>query len=199
MVVKLGLYGGSFDPIHFGHLKPTREARLVLGLDRVIYLPTAHPPHKLRRDGASALARFTMTELALLEDPQSVVSSLELNDRVTYTIETLQHFRREHPEAQLFLILGSDSLQQLDTWREWRSILALANLAVLERPNHNPGELPAEIDRALDPSRVHHIKNVPINCSSTEIRRRLAARSKDLDQLVPPLVLNYIHKYDLYR
>ncbi len=197
--MKLGLYGGSFDPIHFGHLEPAREAREALNLDRVIYLPTARPPHKLRRAGASALARFTMAELALLEDLQSVVSPLELEDRVTYTIETLEHFRREHPEAQLFLIIGSDSLQQLDTWRDWRSILNVAELAVLERPTPNPLELSNKLATALDRSRVHHIENAPVAVSSTEIRRRLAARSNDLNQLVPPLVLNYIHKYDLYR
>ncbi|MEM7582966.1 MAG: nicotinate-nucleotide adenylyltransferase [Acidobacteriota bacterium] len=197
--MKLGIYGGSFDPIHYGHLEPAREAREALGLDRIIYLPTARPPHKPQRKGASALARFTMTELALLNDPNAIVSAVELEDRVSYTIETLEHFHHEHPEAQLVLILGSDSFHQLDRWREWRAILRLAELAVLDRPTETPQVLSPELSAELESSRVHTIANTPLAVSSTEIRRRLAARSQDLSQLVPQLVLDYIQKYDLYR
>ena len=202
--MKIGLYGGSFDPIHHGHIRPVREARDTLGLDRVIYLPTARPPHKPRRTPAPAFARYVMVELALLREARMSVSTLELEDRVTYTIETLEHFRREEPEARFFLILGSDSFVRLDTWRQWRKILSLSELAVLERPEtagtEAGGREPSpELRKALADARVLRIRNAPVAVSSTAVRRRIAERSGDLRQLVPQLVLDYIVKYDLYR
>ncbi len=197
--MRIGLYGGSFDPIHYGHLKPVRAALENLALDRVDYLPTARPPHKPRREGASALARFTMVELALLEEGGLYASSFELEDRVTYTIETLEQYHLDYPDAQLVLIVGRDSFVQLDTWRDWRRILQLAEIAVLERPSDETTEPSAQLSEALAEVRVHRIANRPIDVSSTEVRRRIASQSENLHQLVPPLVLNYIEKYDLYR
>ena len=197
--MKIGLYGGSFDPIHHGHIQPVREARDALSLDRVIYLPTANPPHKPKRDGASALARYAMVEIALLPEQSIEVSTFEIEDGVTFTVDTLEHFTGLYPTAQLFLILGSDSFVQLDRWRKWRRILELAELAVLERPGAPALRLPRQLDEAIDPHRVHRIANAPVAASSTEIRRRVAARSNNLHQLVPALVLDYIAKYDLYR
>ncbi len=199
--MKIGLYGGSFDPIHYGHLRPVREARRALGLERVIYLPTARPPHKRRREGAPALARYAMVELALLGEEGLFVSTLEMADRVSYTVDTLRHFRRREPGAQLFLILGSDAFAELDTWREWREILELAELAVLERPGDH--DRPAARGRAARyasrGARIHRVANAPVSVSSTEVRRRIAAREPGLRDLVPPLVLDYVAKYDLYR
>ncbi len=196
--MKIGLYGGSFDPIHRGHIEPVREAHRALALDRVIYLPTANPPHKPRRK-VPALARYAMVELALLAEADFFVDPFELGPEVSFTVHTLEHFHRRHPEARLFLILGSDSFLQLDRWREWRRILELAELAVLERPGADVEKLPQPLETELDPHRVHRIANLPVAASSTEVRQRLAAHSQDLHQLVPPLVLDYIAKYDLYR
>ncbi len=197
--MRIGLYGGSFDPIHYGHIRPVRQARAALALDRVVYLPTGHPPHKPGRERAPALARFTMIELALLEESDLIVSSFELDEEVSFTVDTLEHFRRRQPADRLFLILGSDSFVRLDTWRRWRRILELAELAVLDRPGAPAGELSSELREALDETRVHRIENAPVAASSTEVRRRLAEHSNDLHRLVPTLVLDYIDKYDLYR
>ena len=195
--MRIGLYGGSFDPIHDGHIRPVREAREALGLDRVIYLPTARVPHK-EGSAAPALARYVMVELALLGEPKTEVSGLEMEDRVTYTVETLEHFRRREPEAELFLILGSDSLARLDGWRRWRDILSLAELAVLERPGEDREPSP-ELRSALKKARVHRVANAPVAVSSTAIRRRIATHPQDLRRHLPSLVLDYIAKYDLYR
>ncbi len=196
--MKIGLYGGSFDPIHYGHIHPVRAAEDALALERVIYLPTANPPHKSERR-APALARYAMVELALLAERDFSVSTFELGTEVSFTVDTLEHFHRRWPEARLFLILGSDSFRQFDSWRRWRRILELAELAVLERPGAGAEQLPPQLETALDPSRVHRVANLPVAASSTEVRRRIAADSHDLRQLVPPLVLDYIAKYDLYR
>jgi len=195
--MRIGLYGGSFDPVHQGHLRPVREAGRALGLDRVIYLPTARVPHK-EGSAASALARYVMVELALLGEPDMHVSALEMGDRVTYTIETLEHFRREEPNARLFLILGSDSFVRLDRWRRWRDILSLAELAVLERPGEEREPSP-ELHSALAGARFHRIANAPVPISSTAIRQRITEDPEPLRQLVPPLVLDYIDKHELYR
>ena len=203
--MNIGLYGGSFDPIHHGHIRPVREARDQLELDRVIYLPTANPPHKSPR-AAPALARYAMVELALLAEERFRVSTFELGKEVAYTVDTLEHVRAENPAARLILILGGDSLPQLDRWRRWRRILEIAELGVLERPGEARPMKP-ELASALDPTRVHRIANAPVAASSSEVRRLIAAhdpaagppeRTEDLQRLVPPLVLDYIRKYRLY-
>lgn len=196
--MRLGLYGGSFDPIHHGHLRPVRRAREALELDRVVYLPTARPPHKTRAM-TPVWARYAMVELALLHDPAMVVSTYEMRrDRPAYTVDTLERFRRREPGAELYLIVGSDSLHGLTGWRDWRRILELARIAVLTRPGWDAGELPAELRDALDPARLHRVRHEPLAISSTDLRRRLAS-SCDARELLPELVLDYIQKYDLYR
>ncbi len=143
--MKLGLFGGSFDPIHLGHITPVRAARRELGLDRVIYLPTARPPHKPDRILAPAHARYAMVELALLDEEGLYASAHELTlERPAFTIETLEHFRREMPDAELFLLIGGDSLADLHHWVRWREIPAAARLVVLARPGWDLDAVPLD-------------------------------------------------------
>ncbi len=199
--MKLGLYGGSFNPIHWGHLRPLRRAREALGLDRLLYLPTAHPPHKRRYQFAPAWARYAMVELALLSEEGMFASAFEMQGEVAYTVDTLEHFRGRHPRARLFLVLGSDSFARLTAWREWRRILELAELAVLTRPGEASaeGELAPELAAVLASGRARRIFNEPVAVSSTAVRRALATGLPETQDLVPPLVLDYIRKYGLYR
>ena len=133
--MKVGVFGGSFDPIHRGHVEPVEAARRALGLDRVLFLPTARPPHKPDRRFAPALARYAMAELALLEREGLEVSTLELTgERPAYTVETLERLQVESPGDELWLLVGSDSLAQLHTWRRFRDLLAGFPVAVLVRP-----------------------------------------------------------------
>ncbi len=200
--MKVGLYGGSFDPIHFGHLRPVRQARDALGLDRVVYLPTARPPHKARRL-APAWARYAMVELALLREAGMVASDFEMRRKgVSYTIDTVEHFRRRLPDSRLVLIVGGDSYAALPTWRAWRRILDQVEIGILERPGepgHRDRELAPELRRALETGRARRLANAPVEVSSTEVRRAIAAGESGLGDLVPPLVLDYIVKYGLYR
>jgi len=200
--MKIGLFGGSFDPIHRGHIEPVREARRSLGLDRVIYLPTAKPPHKPGRSLAPPLARYVMVELALLAEEGLEASPHELTlERPAYTIETLEHFRRELPGAELFLLVGGDSFVDLPHWVRWREIPQVARLVVLARPGWELANL------ALDPEvtalartdRVVLLRQRPVDASSTRLRELLAAGLPLPAGIVPDLVVRYLHKYSLYR
>lgn len=200
--MKIGLFGGSFDPIHRGHLDPVREARRVLGLERVIYLPTARPPHKPGRAVAPALARHVMVELALLFEEGLEVSPLELTpERPAYTIETLEHFRREMPQAELVLLVGGDSFADLHHWVRWREIPRAARLAVLARPGWEPETVPLDPEVAAlgRTDRVIFLRQTPVDVSSTRLRELLAAGAPLPAGAVPDLVVRYLHKYQLYR
>jgi nicotinate-nucleotide adenylyltransferase len=201
--VKIGVFGGSFDPIHFGHLWPVREARRRLGLDRVLYLPTASPPHKPGRQSAPAWSRFAMVELALLREPDLHVSPLELTPgRPAYTVDSLARLGGEHPDDELWLILGADNFAQLPTWKSWRRLTRLARLAVLVRPRQQQrleeSWAPA-LRRLAAGDRVEFVANRPVRISSTRLRRLLAAGEEPPPRTVPRVVLEYIRKYSLYR
>lgn len=202
--MKLGLFGGSFDPIHFGHIRPVQDAKGELGLDRVVFLPTATPPHKPGYQFAPAHARFAMVELALLGENDLRVSPLELTpERPAYSVDTLRHFRDRYPDAELYLILGGDGFTELHTWRRWRDIVDLARLAVLTRPNWRWDEVrervPVEISRLAASDRVHFIRNEPVAVSATTLREILASGAEPPAGALPELVLKYIRKYSLYQ
>jgi len=200
--MKIGLFGGSFDPIHRGHIEPVREARRLLGLERVIYLPTATPPHKPRRALAPAHARYAMVELALLGEEGLYASAHELTpDRPAYTVETLEHFRREMPDSELHLLIGGDSFADLHHWVRWPEIAAAARLVVLARPGWDLDSI------SLDPGvaalartgRVLVVRQAAVDVSSTRLRERLAAGLPLSPGDVPDLVVRYVQKYGLYR
>jgi len=202
--MKLGLFGGCFDPIHYGHIRPVQDARSALSLDRVLYLPTAVPPHKPGRQFAPPHARYVMVELALLDEPGLAVSPLELTpDRPFYTVDSLRHFRQQDPDAELYLLVGGDGFAELHTWKEWQEIFRLAHLVVLTRPDWHWSDfrhrVPAELADLADTERVHFIANDPVSVSATEIRQRLAAGEEVAGDAVPELVLRYIDKYSLYQ
>jgi len=239
--MKVGLFGGSFDPIHCGHLEPVKEARRLLGLERVIYLPTAIPPHKPGRLLAPPLARYAMVEMAILAEEGLYASPYELTlDRPAYTAETLEHFQRELPAAELHLLIGSDSFFELPHWVRWRDIAAAARLVVLARPGWDlaglteisessgssesaessestetvePSRAGSQADRWQGPQgqerrelsallasdRVRVLDQRPYEVSSTRLRELLARGERPPDGWMPDLVVDFVHKYRLYR
>jgi nicotinate-nucleotide adenylyltransferase len=226
--VKVGLFGGSFDPIHSGHIAPVQEARRRLGLERVIYLPTAVPPHKPGGLLAPPLARYAMVELALLAEDGLFVSPHELTlGRPAYTVETLEHFRQTLPGAELHLLIGADSFLDLPRWRRWRDLTSLARLVVMarqgwdpaapaatqaeDRPEAGQGASPAggagtdaDADRAallevLRGGRVELLRQPTSAVSSTRLRELLARGELPPAGWVPELVVEFIGKYRLYR
>ena len=201
--MRIGLFGGSFDPIHRGHIDPVEAARTRLGLDRVLYLPTAQPPHKPERTFAPALARYAMVELAVLDHPQLWVSDHELTlGRPAYTIETLELMRERFDEVEPVLIIGGDSFLELPTWRRWEELLDTTRVAVMTRPGSRirdgGSELHPLLVRAIEAGTVDFVENPPVDVSATEIRRRLAVGEPIPDDWLPARVLAFARKYSLY-
>ncbi len=201
--MKLGLFGGSFDPVHRGHVLPVLEARERLELDQVIYLPTADPPHKPGRQFAPAHARYSMVELALLDEPDLQVSALELTPgRAAFTVDTVEHFEAEYPDAELHVLIGGDSFASLDSWGRWRDIVAMARIVVLVRPGweieRTRRDLSPELARVAEGERVHFLANPAVEVSSTDLRQRIHRGEEIPAQVMPPLVLQYVRKYSLY-
>jgi nicotinate-nucleotide adenylyltransferase len=205
--MKVGLFGGSFDPIHRGHLEPVQEARRVLGLERVIYLPTAIPPHKPGRRLAPPLARYAMVEIAILAEEGLYASPYELTlDRPAYTAETVEHFQRQLPAAELHLLIGSDSFFELPHWVRWRDVVAAARLVVLARPGWDLAELAGtaeperrELSALLASDRVRVLEQRPCEVSSTRLRELLVRGERPPAGWMPDLVVDFVHKYSLYR
>jgi nicotinate-nucleotide adenylyltransferase len=199
--MRLGLFGGSFDPIHRGHIDPVQAARRELGLDRVVYLPTAVPPHKPGRVLAPAHARYAMVEMALLDEEGLYASTFELTlERPAYTVETLEHFRRTTPDAELVLIIGGDSYAELDHWVRWEEIPDLARLAVLARPGWTLEEssLSTELAALARSGKVDFLHQPAVDISSTRLRELFAKREAPPPETVPRSVVRYVQKYDLY-
>lgn len=206
--MRVGLFGGSFDPIHLGHVAAARAARHELALDRVLFLPTARPPHKPDRGFAPDLARYAMVELALLDEPELEVSTVELTPgRPAYAIETLERFRTEAPDDLHLLLIGADSLATLDGWRRWQEILATAELGVFARPGYDwaaiaptlAPPLARAIVEATSGSRLRWIESTAHPASASEIRRALAAGEAPPDGWLDARVLAFASKYHLYR
>lgn len=201
----VGLFGGSFDPIHRGHLEPVRAAREALGLERVVYLPTALPPHKPKRDFAPAHARWAMVELALLGEEGLYASPFELTlGRPAYTVETVEAFQEARPGIDFHLMIGGDSLAEITTWRRWRDLVDRVRLVVLARPGWALDEvrasLPPELaERAGEPARVRFVTHAAVDLSSTALRGAIGRAEPPPPGDLPGQVLDYVRKYRLYR
>lgn len=199
--MRLGLFGGSFDPVHNGHLALAESAARGLRLDGVWLIPTAIQPHKRGGPVASDAHRLAMVELAAAERPGLRACAIEI-DRggVSYTIDTLRAVRAEQPEAELLLLMGADTLRDLPAWREPAEVLRLATPAVAARAGEAPdtGVLtllaPAERIREVAASTF---PMPPTPVSSSEVRRRVAA-GEPIDGLAPPAVVRYLQAHRLY-
>ena len=202
--LRVGLLGGSFDPVHSGHVAFAQAARRALELDRVLFLPTAHPPHKPERKFAPPLHRYVMVELALLAESGLFASPVEWTPgRAAYTVETVEHLAAERPGWKFVLLIGADSFGDLPQWRRWEDLVAQVEIAVAVRPGWDLESLraaaPEALRAAVDGGRVHFLANAPVGLSSTELRAALARGENPPDGSLPPRVLDYACKYNLYR
>jgi nicotinate-nucleotide adenylyltransferase len=197
--MRIGIFGGTFDPPHVGHLLAASDAIDALALDRVVFIPAAEQPLKAGAIVASARDRLAMVGLAIRGDQRFSVDAIEIErGGVSFTVDTLRTLRdrwREDRELALFLLLGQDVLATLPHWREPTAVVALAELAILTRPGRS-----AEEDAAAGPlmsgGRVVPTRRVDV--SSTEIRERMMA-GKSIHGFVPDAVLEYVAEWRLYR
>jgi nicotinate-nucleotide adenylyltransferase len=210
----LGLFGGTFDPVHLGHLRCAEETREQLGLDEVLFVPAADPPHKRWRI-TPARHRLAMLRLAVAGNPAFRVSTLEI-DRggLSYTIDTIRTLReRLSAKTKLTLLLGFDAFRELDTWKEYRTIFTLVDIAVWTRPPFNwrapRTSLPVAAQREFcyGPGRralIHRTGNqirfltvtaLDVSASAIRLRRQ---RGRSVRYLVPPAVERYMSRHRLY-
>ncbi len=198
--MRLGLLGGTFDPVHRGHLAVARAGRDELGLDEVLFLPAGQPWRKAGRMIASSEHRLAMLRKALEGEAAFQVSRLEL-DRPgpSYTADTLEALRDDRPEDELIFLLGEDALMDLSNWERPQRILELARLAVARRADSSPEAL-KEAERRLPGlgERVIWLKMPAVAVSASEIRERVRG-GQPIGDLVPATVEEYIRKQGLYR
>jgi nicotinate-nucleotide adenylyltransferase len=197
MSQRIGVMGGTFDPIHHGHLVAAAEARWQFDLDRVVFVPTGRPWQK--PVGVSpAEDRYQMTMIATASNPAFTVSRLEIDhEGPTYTVDTLRRLRAEQPEdIGLFFITGADAVLQILTWKEPDQVLAQAEFIAATRPGFDLDSLVRQVPGAA--GRVHRMDIPALAISSSDIRGRVA-RGAPIQYLVPDGVAHYIHEHGLYR
>ena len=189
--MKLGLYGGSFDPVHLGHLLLAQAAIEELGLDRLFFIPAAQSPFKPENKPASAVVRLQLLRLALAGKPNCDIDEQEIQRGGTsYTIETLRDYAERFPGTQLFYIIGADNAAQLNEWREPGELAKLAEFVAMPRPGGAPPNFPS-------PFRGHILQGFPFGVSSSQIRARIRA-GLPIDSLVPPAVAEAVRVAQLY-
>lgn len=213
--LKIGILGGTFNPIHFGHLRSAEEIRETFALDRIYFVPAAQPPHKNTQGLVAATHRLKMVELAVANNPFFFPSASELErSGPSYSIDTIRRFRTNLPSSALFFILGLDAFREIQTWKDYALIPTLCNLIVTSRP----GVATPPIDRFLpvalqtmlwyDPAikMYRHTSGhcltfqeiQGLNISASQVRQ-LALQGKSLRYLVPTAVNSYITEHTLYR
>ncbi len=200
--MRTGLFGGAFDPVHYGHLHVARTALEGARLDRVIFLPSGLSPHRHKRTLSPGRVRLDMLRLAVRGEPRFSVSDFELRRGGTsWTIDTVRAFRAELPEDELFFVIGGDSLADLPRWRMADELVREIAFVTVSRPGFDAESVlrslpfPPPVVAALRKGVIH----APLlDISSTEVRRR-AARGESLAGLVPPAVEEYIRRNRIYE
>lgn len=200
--VKLGIMGGTFDPIHYGHLVTAEGARSTFGLDQVLFLPAGRPPHKKRAEVSDPEHRYMMTVLATLTNPHFEVSRLEIDRTgISYTIDTLRALKGHYgPEVELYFITGADAILDIMSWKDYHEYLTLAHFVAATRPGFSLDHLPeATLDWiSKHQGRFHFLRVPALAISSTEIRERVR-QGGSIRYLVPEAVEHYIRRQKLYQ
>ncbi len=195
--MKIGLFGGTFDPPHNGHLKVAQEAKNHLQLDRIIFIPSGDPPHKTDRQITDKKHRLEMVKMAA-EQEGAFVSDWELTrERKSYSVETVRHFKETYPQEELFFIIGADSFRDLPSWWHYRELMSLCSFVVVSRPDTEKSSLLSRYQGDETPPRVFFLDHIFMDISSTEIRQ-MASEGKDISRLVPEMVNTYILNHRLY-
>jgi nicotinate-nucleotide adenylyltransferase len=196
--LRVGILGGAFNPPHIGHLVSAQEALVQLELDKVVFMPVGHPPHRELESDPGPEVRLELVELAISDDERFEVSRAELDrEGPSYTVDTLRDLRKQSPEDELFLILGGDQAAALTTWREPEAVLELATVAVVERTNWSRNAIGIKLGRLKGEQGIRYLEMPVIQVSSSAVRRRVA-EGRPIRYLVPDRVVAYIEANGLY-
>jgi len=219
---RIAYYGGSFDPLHNGHLQIARQLTELFQLDQFVFIPAFHAPHKKNKNPTSAFHRYAMLCLATSDDKQIKVSRMELEaPQKPYTVETLTRLKNESNNAtQIFFVMGADSWNEITTWREWETVLTIVNIIVVTRPgypiesSHVTEEIRQRIVdlrnenqlritnyelRETENQRIFITDAVNLDVSASEIRQKIRGAETDWREKVSVAVANYIEKYEIYK
>ena len=213
-VPRFAIYGGSFDPVHRGHLAIAEGLTALFGLDEFIFVPAFHAPHKKRLAPTSAYDRFAMLCLATNDRVNISVSKMEIEmPERPYTLDTLSRLKKLLPESRLFFVMGSDSWRDIATWREWEAVLTMTDQIVVTRPGYEitSDHVTDEIrERIVDlrgggipeldgpEPRIFFTDAVQMDVSATEIRQKVRAGDPEWREALTPEVAKYIEKYQIY-
>ncbi|MEO8573842.1 MAG: nicotinate-nucleotide adenylyltransferase [Pyrinomonadaceae bacterium] len=214
---RIAFYGGTFDPVHCGHIAVAKRLLDLFLLDEFVFLPAFHAPHKPERRPTSAYHRFAMLALATRREPRISVSTLELaHGEKRYTVETLPEIIQQNSDAQIFFVMGADSWADITTWRDWEKVLLMTNHIVVTRPGYEiafehvtdavrerivdlrgpQNSPPIQRDKPM----IYVTDAVKLDVSATEIRDDVSEDNRlDREDDVPQEVAKYIEKYELYR
>ncbi len=210
---KIAFYGGSFDPVHHGHLRIAQKLTELFELDEFVFIPASHAPHKKDKKPTSAFHRYAMLSLVTNDLKKIKVSKMELDlPEKPYTIETLSKLKAELIDHQIFFVMGADSWQEITTWREWEKVLTIVNIIVVTRPPIEIGfsHLTAEIQAGIVDLRgkiefeleaedkIYLTDAVSLDISATDIRKNIRAGNNDWHSEVPHEAAKYIEKYKIY-
>lgn len=207
----IGIFGGTFDPIHLGHIGVAEHVLSTFSLEKILWVPCNIPAHR-NKPKTSAKQRLDMVSLAIQKQPLFEVNDSEINrDGVSYTVDTLKEIRLKHPKKSLFLIIGVDAFVHFNTWKNWQDILSLANLIVINRTGFKLPDSPwlnsllkkhevqkNEIDETPSHGFIFFEKMPAVDISATQIRAELANNGITQNTL-PTVVHDYINKHKLYR
>ena len=224
--MRIGIMGGTFDPIHLGHLRAAEEIYWAFGLDRIIFVPAARPPHKEEVVAASAMHRYEMVSLATVFTPYFTVSPIELQrEGKSYSVETVREFQRlSGPDTNLYFVVGVDAFLEMSEWREAKELLTLARVIVTARPGWRLDEVehllapeqrrllghptfrylkvsevdPERVEESPAPRQVLLVEVVSLDIASREIRQ-LVEEGRSIRHLVPDTVAAYMAKNRLYQ
>lgn len=199
--MRIGVFGGTFDPLHLAHLRVAEEVAEKQRLDKVLFIPAARPPHR-RAPQASPQDRLAMVRLGVAGNPKFEVSDCEIKrPGISYTVDTLAALKQRHPRDHFFLLMGMDQLLELHAWHDVPRLLKLCRVVAFSRPGQplpEPGSVPGPHGKPL-PTRAFTVQSVSaLEISATLIRRR-AQRKESLRYLLPESVIRYLQKHQLYQ
>ena len=199
--MRLGIMGGTFDPIHYGHLVAAEMTRYKFNLSKVLFIPTGKPPHKLERETAAAEQRLAMIKEAIRDNAEFDISTLELErEGPSYTVDTLRILRGDYPEHQLYFITGTDALLHIFSWYKSEEIFKLTEVIGVARPGFDLTDfiLKLKQEHSDDRSRIHYVEVPALAISSTDIRERVR-NGQSIRYLLPEAVRQIIIRNRLYE